>query len=334
MARISLKEAYDNRDVIAWLVKHEDEIDELMNILKDIDPDGDLTNVVTKTGDQTIDGIKTFIGKIVADCDIIQNGGNYETHAEQVFTTNDYIVMRDGAVSGLGTGQYSGFQVKKYNGSDDGRLVIDNAGVARVGDLGDEQPLATRDEASSMTSGALVKWDGVNERMIAPASNVGSDSNPVKIVNGEAVPVTGALQPKIAVGRCRNVQTSVPLGVVTPITFSEGFTNDSDVIEVNNGVFTVKKAGIYHFFVNIAGKVTSSSRVELSLKRDGSSEYGYIIREITSTGSNQAVSADFVINESQPGTHTYQMEVWSESSALTTENAGTYGSTFNVIYLG
>lgn len=190
MARISLKEAYDNRDVIAWLVKHEDEIDELMNILKDIDPNGDLTNVVTKTGDQTIDGIKTFIGKIVADCDIIQNGGNYETHAEQVFTTNDYIVMRDGAVSGLGTGQFSGFQVKKYNGSDDGRLVIDNAGVARVGDIGDEQPLATRDEASNMTSGALVKWDGVNEKMIAPASNIGSDTRPIKIVNGEPVEVT------------------------------------------------------------------------------------------------------------------------------------------------
>ena len=193
MTRISLKEAYDNRDVIAWLVKHEDEINELMNILKDIDPNGDLTNVVTKTGDQTIDGIKTFIGKIVADCDIIQNGGNYETHAEQVFTANDYIVMRDGAVSGLGTGQFSGFQVKKYDGVDDGRLVIDSSGVARVGDVGDEQPLATRDEAADMTSGALVKWDNVNQKMIAPASNTGTDTKPIKIVNGEAVAVTNDL---------------------------------------------------------------------------------------------------------------------------------------------
>lgn len=193
MTRISLKEAYDNRDVIAWLVKHEDEINELMNILKDIDPSGDLTNVVTKTGDQTIDGIKTFIGKIVADCDIIQNGGNYETHAEQVFTTNDYIVMRDGAVSGLGQGQFSGFQVKKYDGVDDGRLVIDSSGVARVGDVGDEQPLATRDEAADMTSGAFVKWDNVNQKMIAPASNVGSDKKPVKIVGGEAVSVAEEL---------------------------------------------------------------------------------------------------------------------------------------------
>lgn len=208
MARISLKEAYDNRDVIAWLVKHEDEINELMNILKDIDPNGDLTNVVTKTGDQTIDGIKTFIGKIVADCDIIQNGGNYETHAEQVFTTNDYIVMRDGAVSGLSIGQFSGFQVKKYNGSDDGRLVIDNAGVARVGDIGDEQPLATRDEASNMTSGALVKWDNVNQKMIAPASNIGDDSHPVKIVNGSPVAIGKTL--------VNDVYTASQSGVTLP----------------------------------------------------------------------------------------------------------------------
>ena len=203
MARISLKEAYDNRDVIAWLVKYEDEIDELMNILKDIDPDGDLTNVVTKTGDQTIDGIKTFIGKIVADCDIIQNGGNYETHAEQVFTTNDYIVMRDGAVSGLGTGQFSGFQVKKYNGSDDGRLVMDNAGVARVGDIGDEQPLMTRSESGSMTDGRILEWDATNEKavtsakavsdLVAGSGNIGSDIRPIKIANGTATAVANDL---------------------------------------------------------------------------------------------------------------------------------------------
>lgn len=225
MARISLKEAYDNRDVIAWLVKHEDEIDELMNILKDIDPDGDLTNVVTKTGDQTIDGIKTFIGKIVADCDIIQNGGNYETHAEQVYTTNDYIVMRDGAVSGLGTGQFSGFQVKKYNGSDDGRLVMDNAGVARVGDLGDEQPLATRDEASNMTSGALVKWDGVNEKMIAPASNIGSDNRPIKIVNGE------------------------------PVIVSEDLIRKSDLYFKAGDTYTTPSSFVYYGFVSSANAV-------------------------------------------------------------------------------
>lgn len=203
MSRISLVEAYDNRDVIGQLVRLREDVNELQNILKDIDPDGDLTNVVTKTGDQTIDGIKTFVGKIVADCDIIQLGGNYETHAEQVYSKNDYIVMRDEAVSGLAPGTYSGFQVKKYNGVDDARLVVDNEGVARVGDLNDEQPLLTRDEVADMTSGNILAWDGVNKKAITSGKaaadlvtgpgNIGSDVKPVKIVNGEAVAVANEI---------------------------------------------------------------------------------------------------------------------------------------------
>ena len=197
--RISLIEAYDNRDIIAQLVRLRDDVDELLNILKDVDPDGDLTNVVTKTGDQTIDGVKTFIGKIVADCDIIQNGAAYETHAEQVFSTKDYIVLRDGALGGLSPGDYSGLRVNKYDSVNDGHLVIDRDGTARVGDVDDEQPLATRDEASNMTSGALVKWDGVNKKMIAPASNVGDDTHPLKIVGGKPEAVSDELQKKITV---------------------------------------------------------------------------------------------------------------------------------------
>lgn len=193
MPRISLKEAYDNRDVIAWLVKHQDAIDEMMNILKNINPDGDLTNIVLKTGDQTIDGVKTFIGKIVADCDIIQNGAAYETHAEQVYSTKDYIVLRDGALGGLSPGDFSGLRVNKYDSVNDGHLVVDRDGVARVGDVGDEQPLATRDEAANMTDGALVTWDSANVKIKAAASNIGTDAQPVKIVGGVPVPVTVSL---------------------------------------------------------------------------------------------------------------------------------------------
>lgn len=196
MTRISLKEAYDNRDVIAQLVSLRDDVDELLNILKDIDPSGDLTNVVTKTGDQTIDGVKTFIGKIVADCDIIQNGDSYETHAEQLYTQNDYIVTRDGALGGLQPGEFSGFRVNKYDSVHDGHLVMDMYGVARVGDVNDEQPLATRDESEDMASGALVKWDGANSKLIAPSSNVGSDSKPIKIVNGVPTEVANSLLTK------------------------------------------------------------------------------------------------------------------------------------------
>lgn len=230
--RISLVEAYNNRDVVAQLVRLRNDVNEILAILEDIDPQGDLTNFVTKTGDEVISGIKTFTGKIIADCDIIQNGSAYETHAEQVFTTKDYINMRDGAIAALAPGDLSGIEIENYNGNATNcRLAVDASGVARVGDVGDEQPLATRDEASAMTSGALVKWDGVNMKMIAPASNVGSDSKPLKQVNGELVPVATELQTKleltnVASGSGYTVRRYGPIVIVNinfigPITISD-----------------------------------------------------------------------------------------------------------------
>lgn len=108
----------------------------------------------------------TVDGDLQVNGDILQNGSAYETHAEKVYTNDDYIVMRDGAVSALGAGDYSGFQVTKYDGTNDGRLVIDRDGTARVGDVGDEQPLATRDESADLTDGHLVKWDAANLKLI------------------------------------------------------------------------------------------------------------------------------------------------------------------------
>lgn len=185
MSRISLVEAYDNRDVIGQLVRLREDVNELQNILKDIDPDGDLTNVVTKTGDQVIDGIKTFVGKIVADCDIIQNGAAYETHAEQVYSRNDYIVVRDEAIAGLAPGTYAGLHVKKYNGVDDARLVVDNEGMARVGDVNDEQPLLTRDEVADMTSGNILSWDGVNKKAITSGKSVSDITGDITTLSGD-----------------------------------------------------------------------------------------------------------------------------------------------------
>jgi len=260
MSRISLVEAYDNRDVIGQLVRLREDVNELQNILKDIDPDGDLTNVVTKTGDQVIDGIKTFVGKIVADCDIIQLGGNYETHAEQVYSKNDYIVMRDEAVSGLAPGTYSGFQVKKYNGSDDARLVVDNEGVARVGDLNDEQPLLTRDEVADMTSGNILVWDGVNKKAITSgkaasdlvegSGNIGSDDKPVKIVNGVATEVTDSLQKVITITNGDASDVSVPNGASTVIA-EPSATSGKYIVSTRFSSSSYSSGG--GFFVNIKG---------------------------------------------------------------------------------
>lgn len=137
------------------------------------------------TDDLNIQADLTVDGDIIANGDIIQNGSSYETHAEKVYTNDDYIVMRDGAVGALAAGDYSGFQVKKYDGTNDGRLVIDRDGTARVGDVGDEQPLATRDESADLTDGHLVKWDAANLKLTDAGAGV--DDLGMELVEDERI---------------------------------------------------------------------------------------------------------------------------------------------------
>lgn len=108
------------------------------------------------TSAQTINGTLTING------DIVQNGSSYETHAEHLFTKNDIIKTRDGAVGGLAEGELTGIEAINYDGENNGRLAFDNEGIARVGDVGDEQPLLTRDEATSLTNGQVLVWDSVD----------------------------------------------------------------------------------------------------------------------------------------------------------------------------
>jgi len=113
------------------------------------------------------------LGKLHIDGDIIQSGSTYETHAEQIYTKDDTIILRDGAISGLSIGQYTGFTAKLYDGVNDGQLVFDSAGWARVGDIGNLQPLTTRIETP--TNGYYSYWEDINKRLNfkqIPASDV------------------------------------------------------------------------------------------------------------------------------------------------------------------
>lgn len=156
----------------------------------EINPSGDDLEIRV-TDDVSIDNLN-MSGDLNIAGDIIQQGAAYETHAEKIYTTNDYIYMREGAVGGLASGSYAGFEVIKYDGTNDGRLVIDNTGVARVGDVGDEQPLLTRDESNYMASNALIKWDS-NVQKAVTEGTVGTDTKPIKIVNGVPTAVTNDL---------------------------------------------------------------------------------------------------------------------------------------------
>lgn len=130
------------------------------------------------TTSQTINGTLTING------DIVQNGTSYETHAEQVYTTNDIIILREGAVGGLVDGKYAGFEAVKYDGENVGVFGFGADGVARVGDKGNEQPLLTREESSDLIDGEVMVWNAANNR--AEGSSAFVKTTDKAVANGEA----------------------------------------------------------------------------------------------------------------------------------------------------
>ena len=86
-------------------------------------------------------------GDVLISGNVIISGGVYEVEAQQISTSEQTIELRRDATTGLPLGQYAGLIIKLYDGVNDGMIVIDNAGVLRIGDVGDLQPVLTREEA-------------------------------------------------------------------------------------------------------------------------------------------------------------------------------------------
>lgn len=295
---------------------------------------------ITPSGDDRIIGLVSdpvINGDLQVNGDIIQNGSAYETHAEKVYTTNDYIITRDGAISALSAGDYSGFQVKKYDGTNDGRLVIDNGGVARVGDVGDEQPLLTRDESADLTNDNLLKWDGTNQKAVdagfsyddiddaldtkvnktqynldmaskvSGSGNIGTDTKPVKIVNGVAVPISADLAKPFSAERYAYITFNV---ASTPqanqwyaqsgnVTVSSG---SPYFVANNNATIKVLQAGYYLIHARLLNNLSVYEGISTNGSISQNSSHGTEIVTIANLAANTIVTAALYSNTAGNGT--------------------------------
>ena len=85
-------------------------------------------------------------GQVLVTGDIIQNGNSYIVDAEEIITKEQQITLRSDATTGMPINDLAGFIIKLYDGVNDGMIVIDNTGTLRIGDVGDLQPVLTREE--------------------------------------------------------------------------------------------------------------------------------------------------------------------------------------------
>ena len=227
----------------------------------DISISGDLSvgGDAAITGDASVSGDTTLDGNLSVNGNIYNQGASYESHMEQVYTNDDYIIMRDGAVAALGSGQYAGFQVKKYDGTNDGRLVIDNTGTARVGDVGDEQPLLTRSETGSLTDGQSLVWDSANSKAITqaiPADISTALAGKQNVLTFDATPTNGSSNPVTSDG----VYDAIPIEwiEIKDVTLTSNITGVSAdyTITLDHTISNINKCGISYILCNVSAYST------------------------------------------------------------------------------
>lgn len=134
------------------------------------------------------DGTNEFVytdnaGVLHIDGDIVQNGSSYSVQAESVTTTQNLIVTRSDAIAGIPVGETSGLEVTLYDGVSNLTFGTDNDGYFKVGEEGELQILATREDAPNSTSIAF--WNDTEKRFDT-SSNLTWDGSVVNI-NGNNV---------------------------------------------------------------------------------------------------------------------------------------------------
>ena len=120
-------------------------------------------------------------GEVLIHGPIVQTGTGHQVDFEKVTTKEQLVELRHGATTGMAIGDLAGFIIKLYDGVNDGMIVIDKDGIMRIGDVGDLQPLLTREEAP--TNNAPLFFNESTRR----AETVKSTDTKVSVVDADAI---------------------------------------------------------------------------------------------------------------------------------------------------
>ena len=242
----------------------------------------DLSNYVPSTGG-TISGNVTIAG------DLIVTGSTYETDVETLKIGDAYIVLRNGAIGGLADGEYTGIEAVNYNGINSGRLVFDNTGTARVGDVGSEQPLATREETP--TDDGIAIWNSLTNKFetvtlkLSDVSLTGHTHN--QYLTTETDPVYLSEKSTLA------LKTDLDNYSLTGHTHSQyltEFTETDPVYESEKSTLALKTD--LEDYLNLSGGTVSGSVTATSFIKTGGNSSQFLMADgSVTTGSTQSASS-------------------------------------------
>ena len=204
-----------------------------------------------KEVDDIING-EVELKKLTVQGDIVQRGENKITHTEHVHTKQDMIHLREGAQTALGAKELAGLVAEKYDGTKNGVLGFGKDGIARIGDKGDEQPLACRAESSEMKGGAPIGWNSVKQRL---ETHLGFKFNGIQN-NADRTNYTVCSTPAATQAKnCDCAGFNLVTGAEITVKFTMTNTANSPMLNVNN---TGAKP-IYYRGTEVASSILSAN---------------------------------------------------------------------------
>lgn len=177
----------------------------------------------TFSGDVQIDG-DVHIGG-----DVVIHGSQKKVEVQTLEVESNFIKLRDGAQTGLGNNELSGLSAEKYDGTNNGILAFGADGIARVGDEGDEQTIATR--ADNPANGTLGVFNSTTKRF-EPIPQ-GASGSLLESQGANAAPAFVTL-PKVSIDHITQIVESVADGGINEIE-CELTNGDKSMFYVRNG---------------------------------------------------------------------------------------------------
>jgi len=114
----------------------------------------------------------SFNSNVSISGDLNVAGKTTSADTENIKTKEDTITLREANPTSLANNALAGIIAHNYNGIKDGLLGFDNSGTARVGDIGEEQPLLTRSEESDINNNDILIWQSNTHKAIGKQLNV------------------------------------------------------------------------------------------------------------------------------------------------------------------
>lgn len=147
---------------------------------------------VKADGDITSTGNLSVAGNAEIGGDLNVAGTITTVHSEEVTTEENTIELRHDAQVGLIGNETSGLIVNNYDGNNnDAGILLDSSGTLRIGDIGDTEPVATRDESANLTNDNLLKWDASGNRLVDSGKSLDDIADDIEAAKAEISEING-----------------------------------------------------------------------------------------------------------------------------------------------